>query len=174
MSMQDGSIDKSEYDPRRGQTVILDDYDKNSLNSIPRNAEMHNGGFPISGPGDDIHSKHKSNHGKKKKKKSRDLRPSTTQQFTNGAGLNDYAYGQDDVVGDYSENGSSHYSQSLSARDRKRKQIPAPNLGERNKSVGSNNTPNPQPFGGMAQIAQPRYGDNSNTRLSDPGDFTMD
>ena len=79
---------------------------------------MHNGGFPIGGPGDDIHSKHKSNHGKKKKKK-KNLRPSTTQQFGGAHDFNANDY-QEDVVGEYSDNGASQYSASLSARDRKR------------------------------------------------------
>lgn len=138
---------------------------------------MHNGGFPINGPGEieGIH-KQKSHHanGKKKKKKKKDYRPNTSQQpgFKN----EDDEYEYSDVAGDYSENGQSHYSASLSARERKRQQMPAPNLGERNKSVGSTNTNqrNPNNFP-MGQIAQPsRSRDGSATRLSDPGDFTAD
>ena len=55
LSMQDGSIDKSDHDARhmgRGQTAY-DEYDRNSVGSIPRNTEMNNGGFPINGPGEE-------------------------------------------------------------------------------------------------------------------------
>ena len=53
-SMEDGSIDRSEYDPRRRTgTAYQDEYDKNSINSIPRNAELNNGDFPINGPGEE-------------------------------------------------------------------------------------------------------------------------
>lgn len=78
-SMEDGSIDRSEHDPRlRGATAYQDgEYDKNSMHSIPRNAEINNGGFPIGGPGEEgDRSRH---HGKKKKKKRKDHRPNTSQ-----------------------------------------------------------------------------------------------
>lgn len=124
-SMEDRSIDRSEHDPRRGE------YDKKSLSSFAQN-EMNNGGFPINGPGEEGN---RSRHGKKKKKKRKDLRPNTQQNIAGGFGNADYAH--KDVIGDYTENQSlSHYSAN-SARGHKREPVPAPNLGERNKSVGS-------------------------------------
>jgi hypothetical protein len=70
-SMQDGSIDRSEHDPRK-------DVDGYSMHSIPKNAEINNGGFPINGPGEE--GDHvRRHHGKKKKKKNKEHRPNTSQ-----------------------------------------------------------------------------------------------
>jgi hypothetical protein len=73
--MQDGSIDKSEYDPRKGTAGYPDEYDKYSMHSIPRNQEINNGGFPLNGPGEE---EARRKHGKKKKKKKNELRPNTS------------------------------------------------------------------------------------------------
>jgi hypothetical protein len=81
--MEDGSIDKSEHDPRlRGATAYQEEYDKNSMHSIPRNSEIDNGGFPINGPGEEGE---RSKHGKKKKKKRKEFRPNTSQQVVLGS-----------------------------------------------------------------------------------------
>ena len=84
-SMEDGSIDKSEHDPRLKGVAYQDD--NNSMHSIPRNAEIGDRGFPINGPGEegDRSAKH---HGKKKKKKRKDLRPNTSQQYGDVVGIN--------------------------------------------------------------------------------------
>jgi hypothetical protein len=74
-------------------------------------------------------------------------------------------------MGDYSDPGDEHYSPSKSARGMRREPVPAPNLGERNKSVGSTVERNQKPYG---QIAQPRSRDGSSIRLDDPGDLTND
>lgn len=161
-SMEDGSIDRSEYDPRRRTgTAYQDDFEKNSMNSMPRNAELNNGGFPINGPGEE-RSRH---HGKKKKKKRKDHRP-TTQQYSGPGGLPQNDYVHQDVIGDYSEHSQSAYSASKSARGR-RQEAPAPNLGERNKSVGSTGGERRMPMGQIAQHG-------SGIRLDDPGDYTRD